>query len=500
MPEETKDQDLTDNNSDKSEEENSRITTIFQRVKMNHDRDSSTVCNEQEIKTLEEARTIIASLRNRIRNQTLQMITWRRTLQTQEVMMAQMVREKVIISRQRRVIRRLQERLAERNKAAKLSSSSDGINNDNDSAVVLDDDDEDDDELTPLRFRSRIFDVTLMRSISDASQPSYRGRKFNGIITNKVGVLETVYSIEEDEDQLADQESSEEPDCSSAPADSLYDEEIGSSSTSQSCSSSVPQLELIQENQQTSIETSFEDINDDSFDNTIYNKTNDHNSNLIEINYNENQVDIMNDKLYDNVLNIETQTLDKIKLSDLNISDTENLLIHDNIKDDSTISSMNNVMHKVVIEPSSIKVDNDDDNIDDNYHKKNLYVYGKEERRNGICDYLFDEASSIKNINHNNDDDDDNYDDADDNEEDDEEIKNETIIQRPRDESQHAQVTYNRVMSNHRSVTKPKDVKYKRINKAKSKSLEELRGRLRTWVDKGAANITVAVVDQSSYA
>jgi len=49
-----------------------------------------------------------------------------------------------------------------------------------------------------------------------------------------------------------------------------------------------------------------------------------------------------------------------------------------------------------------------------------------------------------------------------------------------------SQVTaYNRVMSNHRSVTKPKDVKYKRINKAKSKSLEELRGRLRNWVDKG---------------
>lgn len=45
--------------------------------------------------------------------------------------------------------------------------------------------------------------------------------------------------------------------------------------------------------------------------------------------------------------------------------------------------------------------------------------------------------------------------------------------------------TYNRVMSNHRSVTKPKDVKYKRINKAKSKSLEELRGRLKNWVDRG---------------
>lgn len=44
---------------------------------------------------------------------------------------------------------------------------------------------------------------------------------------------------------------------------------------------------------------------------------------------------------------------------------------------------------------------------------------------------------------------------------------------------------FNRVMSNHRSVTKPKDVKYKRINKAKSKSLEELRGRLRHWVEKG---------------
>uniref|UniRef100_A0A1A9W3W7 Uncharacterized protein n=1 Tax=Glossina brevipalpis TaxID=37001 RepID=A0A1A9W3W7_9MUSC len=47
------------------------------------------------------------------------------------------------------------------------------------------------------------------------------------------------------------------------------------------------------------------------------------------------------------------------------------------------------------------------------------------------------------------------------------------------------QVTnYNRVMSNHRSVTKPKDVKYKRINKAKSKSLEELRGRLKNLVEK----------------
>ncbi|XP_004534972.1 uncharacterized protein LOC101455070 [Ceratitis capitata] len=51
-----------------------------------------------------------------------------------------------------------------------------------------------------------------------------------------------------------------------------------------------------------------------------------------------------------------------------------------------------------------------------------------------------------------------------------------------------SQVTnYNRVMSNHRSVTKPKDVKYKRINKAKSKSLEELRGRLKNLVERGGS-------------
>lgn len=44
-------------------------------------------------------------------------------------------------------------------------------------------------------------------------------------------------------------------------------------------------------------------------------------------------------------------------------------------------------------------------------------------------------------------------------------------------------MTFNRVMSNHRTMTKPKDVKYKRINKAKSKSLEELRGKLKNWVE-----------------
>ena len=43
-------------------------------------------------------------------------------------------------------------------------------------------------------------------------------------------------------------------------------------------------------------------------------------------------------------------------------------------------------------------------------------------------------------------------------------------------------VFYNRVMSNHRSVPKPKDVKYKKISRVKSRSLEELRGRLRKQV------------------
>lgn len=60
--------------------------------------------------------------------------------------------------------------------------------------------------------------------------------------------------------------------------------------------------------------------------------------------------------------------------------------------------------------------------------------------------------------------------------------------------------TYNRVMSNHRSVTKPKDVKYKRINKAKSKSLEELRGRLKNWVEQGSKLPGIALEHSQSYA
>lgn len=57
------------------------------------------------------------------------------------------------------------------------------------------------------------------------------------------------------------------------------------------------------------------------------------------------------------------------------------------------------------------------------------------------------------------------------------------------------QVTYNRVMSNHRSVTKPKDVKYKRINKAKSRSLEELRGKLKSFDGKQSFSVDLGQSD-----
>lgn len=71
----------------------------------------------------------------------------------------------------------------------------------------------------------------------------------------------------------------------------------------------------------------------------------------------------------------------------------------------------------------------------------------------------------------------------------------------PPEENPKSQVkTYNRVMSNHRSVTKPKDVKYKRINKAKSKSLEELRGRLKNWVEQGSKINGVTLEHSQSYA
>lgn len=62
------------------------------------------------------------------------------------------------------------------------------------------------------------------------------------------------------------------------------------------------------------------------------------------------------------------------------------------------------------------------------------------------------------------------------------------------------QVTYNRVMSNHRSVTKPKDVKYRRINKAKSRSLEELRGKLKYWTDRSGKHSLSVDLNNHSFA
>ncbi len=58
--------------------------------------------------------------------------------------------------------------------------------------------------------------------------------------------------------------------------------------------------------------------------------------------------------------------------------------------------------------------------------------------------------------------------------------------------------TFNRVMSNHRSVTKPKDVKFKRINKAKSRSLEELRGRLLQQATSSSTSSKEQSQEQSS--
>lgn len=76
----------------------------------------------------------------------------------------------------------------------------------------------------------------------------------------------------------------------------------------------------------------------------------------------------------------------------------------------------------------------------------------------------------------------------------------ENKVDEPKRSPVNQMTTYNRVMSNHRSVTKPKDVKYKRINKAKSKSLEELRGRLKNWVEHGNKLTGLALEHSQSYA
>ena len=49
----------------------------------------------------------------------------------------------------------------------------------------------------------------------------------------------------------------------------------------------------------------------------------------------------------------------------------------------------------------------------------------------------------------------------------------------PAENNKYNLVTSRRVYLNHRNITKMKDIKYKRITKSKSKSMEELRDKLR---------------------
>ncbi|CAK9810322.1 hypothetical protein ANTPLA_LOCUS6545 [Anthophora plagiata] len=202
--------------------------------------------NEMEVTSLEEAKTVIAALRARQRAQAHQMLAWRRTLKLQEDLVARLTREKAeqlrtlssqlllfesrlcrkqkeieaslaqresIILRQQRVIRQLQSRLAERSTGTRDSPPCDALDRldslgDSDSAVVLE---EAADDLAPPRFRSNITDVTVIRSVSDAVEPSSKYssmRRCNGFL-RRPEILETVYSVEEDGDSENNQDPSE---------------------------------------------------------------------------------------------------------------------------------------------------------------------------------------------------------------------------------------------------------------------------------------------------
>ncbi|XP_011141526.1 uncharacterized protein LOC105184426 isoform X2 [Harpegnathos saltator] len=202
--------------------------------------------NEVEVTSLEEAKSVIAALRARQRAQAQQMLAWRRTLKLQEDLVARLTREKAeqlrtlssqlllfesrlcrkqkeieaslsqresIILRQQRVIRQLQNRLAERTTGTRDSPPCDALDRldslgDSDSAVVLE---EAADDPAPPRFRSNITDVTVIRSVSDAVEPSNKYssmRRCNGFL-RRPEILETVYSVEEDGDSENNQDPSE---------------------------------------------------------------------------------------------------------------------------------------------------------------------------------------------------------------------------------------------------------------------------------------------------
>lgn len=343
----------------------------------------SPVTTDVEITSLEEARTVIAALKARQKEQAsaqaYQTFHWRKTLKLQEEKVARLRREKgdllryissqlllfesrlcrkqkeieanlaqreAIILKQQRVIRQLQSRLSERTTDIRDSPPCDALDRldslgDSDSAVVLE---ETTDDLSTPRFRSNLTDVTVIRSVSDAVEPSSKYlsmRRVNGYL-RRPEILETVYSVEEDGDQDPG-ETSENTECSERRTKGL-----GSvKGRLQDLYGSFERL--AQETESPPRETPRDEIQQAQ----IYMHS----------------------------------SLDGLK---------KNLLL----KNEDTKSALN-----------------------------------------------------------------------------------------------WAEVTYNRVMSNHRSVTKPKDVKYKRINKAKSKSLEELRGRLRNWVEKG--NKIAISLDQS---
>ncbi|XP_008212386.1 uncharacterized protein LOC100121619 isoform X1 [Nasonia vitripennis] len=367
-------------------------------------------CANQEVTSLEEAKSVIAALRARQRAQAHQMLAWRRTLKLQEELVARLTREKAeqlrslssqlllfesrlcrkqkeieanlaqreaIILRQQRVIRQLQNKLRlvgeyQQSKGTGAGGSTPGSAQtrtrdsppccdtldrldslgDSDSAVVLEEAFLDDP--TPPRFRSNITDVTVIRSVSDAVEPANNkycasSRRSNGFL-RRPEVLETVYSVEEDGDSEQQQQQQQQQRPETANEGQEADEEDNNNDAGGGQSSS--------------------------------------------------------------------STGDKApRLRDLYGS----------------------------------------------FERLAQYEAGQEETRSE--EMVTPVAAQVNSQ------------------------------QRTRDESQQAQVTYNRVMSNHRSVTKPKDVKYKRINKAKSKSLEELRGRLRNWVEKG--NKIAISLDQS---
>ncbi|XP_034934576.1 uncharacterized protein [Chelonus insularis] len=201
---------------------------------------------EMEITSLEEAKSVIAALKAKQRAQAHQMLAWRRTLKLQEDMVTRLTREKAeqlrslssqlllfesrlcrkqkeieaslaqreaIILRQQRVIRQLQCRLAERSSGTRDSPPCDALDRldslgDSDSAVVLE---ETSDDPAPPRFRSNITDVTVIRSVSDAVEPSNKYssmRRTNGYL-RRPEILETVYSVEEDSENQELSESTE---------------------------------------------------------------------------------------------------------------------------------------------------------------------------------------------------------------------------------------------------------------------------------------------------